>query len=43
MLNIFPTFGTYFTHVQTRDNIRVQSATRRTASVRTLYMSKPVM
>ena len=36
-------FGTYFTHVQTCDNVRVQSATEWTASVHTLHMSKPVM
>ena len=34
-------FRTYFTHVQTCDVIRVQSATERTASVHTLHMSKP--
>ena len=32
-------FGTYFgTHAQTRDNVRVQSATQWTASVHTLHM-----
>ena len=36
-------FGTYFTHVQTCDVTRVQSATEWTASVHTLHMSKPVM
>ena len=36
-------FGTYFTHVQTSDATRVQSATEWTASVHTLHMSKPVM
>ena len=36
-------FGTYFTHVQTCDDVRVRSATERTASVHTLRMSKPVM
>ena len=47
-------FGTYFTHVQTcdnvrvqsaigNDNVRVQSATQWTASVHTLHMSKPVI
>ena len=36
-------FGTYFTHVQTCDDIRVQSATEWTASGHTLHMSKPVM
>ena len=36
-------FGTYFTHVQTCDDVRVQSTTEWTASVHTLHMSKPVM
>ena len=36
-------FGTYFTRVQTCDNVRVQSATQWTASVHTLHMSKPVI
>ena len=36
-------FSTYFTHVQTCDNARVQSATEWTASVHTSHMSKPVM
>ena len=36
-------FGTYFTHVQTCDDVRVRSATQWTASVHTLRMSKPVM
>ena len=36
-------FGTYFTHVQTCDNVHVQSATQWTASVHTLHMSKPVL
>ena len=36
-------FGTYFTHVQTCDDVRVHSATEWTASVHTLHMSKPVM
>ena len=36
-------FGTYFTHAQTCDDVRVQSATQWTASVRTLHMLKPVM
>ena len=36
-------FGTYFTHVQTRNVTRVQSATERTAPVHTLHMSKPVI
>ena len=35
--------GTYFTHVETWDDVRVQSATEWTASVHTLHMSKPVM
>ena len=35
-------FRTYFTHAQTFDNIRVQSATQWTASVHTLHMPKPV-
>ena len=34
-------FGTYFTHVQTYNVTRVQSATQWTASVHTLHMSKP--
>ena len=34
---------TYFTHVQTCNVTRVQSATEWTASVHTLHMSKPVM
>ena len=33
----------YFTHVQTCNVTRVQSATEWTASVHTLHMSKPVM
>ena len=32
-----------YTHVQTCDDVRVQSATQWTASVHTLHMSKPVM
>ena len=36
-------FGTYFTHAQTCDNFRVQSATQWTASVHTLHMPKPVI
>ena len=36
-------FATYFTHVQTCNVTRVQSATEWTASVHTLHMSKPVM
>ena len=35
--------GTCFTHVQTRDDVRVQSALEWTASVHTSHMSKPVM
>ena len=35
--------GTYFTHAQTCDNVCVQSATQRTASVHTLHMPKPVI
>ena len=35
-------FGTYFAHIQTCDDVRVQSATQWTASVHTLHMSKPV-
>ena len=31
--------GTYFTHVQTCDNVRVQNATQWIASVHTLHMS----
>ena len=34
-------FGTYFTHVQSSNVTRVQSATEWTASVHTLHMSKP--
>ena len=36
-------FGTYFTHVQTCDNVRVQNATQWTASVHNLHMYKPVI
>ena len=36
-------FGTYFSHAQTCDVTRVQSATQWTASVHTLHMPKPVM
>ena len=36
-------FGTGFSHVQTRDNVRVQGATQGTASVQTLHMSKRVI
>ena len=35
--------GTYFTHVQSSDVTRVQSATQWTASVQTSHMSKAVM
>ena len=36
-------FRTCFTHVQTCDNVRVQSAAQWTASVHTLHMSKHVI
>ena len=36
-------FGTYFTHAQTCDNVRVQSATEWTASVHSLHTPKPVI
>ena len=36
-------FGTYFTHVQTCDNVRVHSAKQWIALVHTLHMSKPVI
>ena len=36
-------FGTYLKHVQTCDDVRVQSATQSTASVHSWHMSKPVM
>ena len=36
-------FGTHFTHVQTCNVTRVESATEWTASVHTSHMSKPVM
>ena len=36
-------FGTYCTHVQTCDNVHVQSATEWTVSVHTAHMSKPVI
>ena len=36
-------FGTYFTHVQTCNVTRVQSATQWTASVHTLHMSKSIV
>ena len=32
-------FGTYFTHAQSRDNVRVQNATEWTASVNTLHFT----
>ena len=35
-------FGTYFTHAQRCDNLRVQSAAERTASVHILRMPKAV-
>ena len=40
---LFRRGGTYFTHAQTCDNVRVQSATQWTASVHTLHMPKPVI
>ena len=36
-------FGTYFTHAQSCDNVRVPSATEWTASVHTLHMPKAVI
>ena len=36
-------FGTYFTHAQSCENLRVQSATERTASVHILHMPKAVI
>ena len=36
-------FGTYFTHAQRCENLRVQSATERTASVHILRMPKAVI
>ena len=36
-------FRTFFTHAQTRDNVRVKSATQWTASVHPLHMAKPVI
>ena len=36
-------FGTYLTHAQSCDNVHVQSATGRTASVHTLHMPKAVI
>ena len=36
-------FGTFFTHAQSCDNVHVQSATGRTASVHTLRMPKAVI
>ena len=35
-------FGTYFTHAQSCDNVRVKTATEWTASVHTLHMPKAV-
>ena len=40
---VFRIFGSYLKHVQTCDDVRVQSATQSTASVHTWNMSKPVM
>ena len=40
---VFWIFGSYLKHVQTCDDVRVQSATQSTASVHTWNMSKPVM
>ena len=36
-------FGTYFTHAQTCDNVRVQSATQWAALVHALHMPEPVI
>ena len=36
-------FGSYFTHAQSCDNVRVPSATEWTASVHTLHMPKAVI
>ena len=36
-------FGTYSTHAQSCDNVRVQSATEWSASVHTPHMPKPVI
>ena len=36
-------FGTFFTHAQSCDNVRVQSATEWSASVHTLHMPKAVI
>ena len=36
-------FGTYFTHAQSFDSVRVQSGTERTASVHTLHGPKAVI
>ena len=36
-------FGTYLTHAQSCDNVRVHSATEWTASVHTLHMPKAVI
>jgi len=35
--------GTYFTHAQSRDNVRVESATEWIASVHTSHMPKTVI
>ena len=35
--------GSYFTHAQTCDNVRIQSGTQWTALVHTSHMSKPVI
>ena len=40
---VFRIFGSYLKHVQTCDDVRVQSATQSTASVHTSNMSKSVM
>ena len=36
-------FGTFFTHAQSCDNVRVQSSTEWSASVHTLHMPKAVI
>ena len=36
-------FGTYLTHAQSRDNVRIHSAREWTASVHTLGMPKAVI
>ena len=43
VLYAMDSFGTYFTHVQTCDNVCVQRATQWIASAHTLHMSKPVI